>query len=158
MGLDAHVRCSCIKDGRAKPHPFPDRLLFDETAEPYLRESPSLEDWKVHDRWFADSCEHHGYLISERLGNISMIAHIRESLRELESRPGPRFPILLQEVAYNGIHTGDSIRYENAQGLLKEVEAVLRRADILEADEKEFFCKMKRLCEASIETHNPIVF
>ena len=158
MGLDAHVRCSCIRDGRARADPFPERLLFDEAAGPYLGGDPSLEDSITHDRWFDDSCEHHGYVISERLGNISMIAHIREFLVGLQGRPRPRFPILLQQVVYDGTHSGDYISHEQAPTLLKEVEVVLQSADILDANEKEFFTSLKRLCLASIETQNPIVF
>ena len=33
MALDGHVRCKCIREGRAKPHPFPDSLIFDETGQ-----------------------------------------------------------------------------------------------------------------------------
>src|SRR6516164_10734090 len=32
MGLDASVRCNCIKEGRALAHPFPELLVFDEPA------------------------------------------------------------------------------------------------------------------------------
>ena len=39
MALDAFVRCTCIREGKAKPHPFPDRLTFDESrrADAYRR-------------------------------------------------------------------------------------------------------------------------
>jgi hypothetical protein len=158
MGLDAHVRCACIRDGLAKSHPFPDRLTLDETAEPVLTGDPSEEDWLVHDRWFADSCEHSGYLLSERLGNISMASHLREFLRPLEGHPRPRFPILLEKVLYDGTHSGDWIPSERTVDLLKEVETVLHSKDILADSEKEFFLSMKKLCRASIETGNPIVF
>lgn len=158
MGLDAHVRCRCIQDGRAKPHPFPERLIVDETANPVLTGEPSDEESTVHDRWLAESCEHAGYLVSERLGNISMIAHLREFLRALQGDPGPRFPILLAKVVYDGTHSGDWISSEKAAGLLQEVNTILHSGDILADSEKEFFASMKRLCEASIETGNPIVF
>jgi len=158
MGLDAYVRCTCIRDGRAKPHPFPDRLVFDEKAEPVLTGDPSTDEWTAHDRWFPESCEHGGYLVSERLGNISLAAHMREFLHGLEGDPGPRFPILLQKVVYDGTHCGDWISSEQAVKLLKEVDIVLHSSDILANSEKEFFSSMKRLCEASVATGNPIVF
>jgi hypothetical protein len=107
MGLDAHVRCRCIQDGLAKPHPFLKRLTLDEAIEPVLGEDSSLEDWRLHDHWFAESCEHGGYSALERLGNISLIKHIREFVRHLQSGPAPRFPILLESVIYDGTHTGD---------------------------------------------------
>ena len=80
MGLDAYLRCRCIQDGLAKPHPLPERLTLDETMEPVLTGDPSMDEWNAHDRWFAESCEHSGYLLSERLGDISMVAHLREFL------------------------------------------------------------------------------
>ena len=156
--LDAYVRCTCIKDGRAKPHPFPERLTFDEAGSPSLTGDPSEDEWDAHDNWFAESCEHAGYLLSLPLGNISRISHLRTFLRGLQGKPGPRFPILLEKVIYNGTHTGDWLPREESPALLKEVETVLHSRDILASSEKEFFENLKQLCEASIETGNPILF
>ena len=156
--LDAYVRCTCIKDGRAKPHPFPERLTFDEAGSPSLTGDPSEEEWDAHDNWFVESCEHGGYLLSLPLGNISRISHLRTFLRGLQGKPGPRFPILLEKVIYNGTHTGDWLPREESPALLKEVETVLHSRDILASSEKEFFENLKQLCEASIETGNPILF
>ena len=158
MSLDAYVRCTCIRDGKAKPHPFPERFILDETAEPVLTGDPSTDEWVAHDRWFAASCEHGGYLLSERLGNISMAAHLREFLRGLQGEPGPKFPVLLKKVVYDGTHSGDSLPIQESPALLREVDLVLGSSDILTKGEKEFFHSMKRLCEASIATGNPIVF
>ena len=158
MGLDAYVRCRCIQDGRAKPHPFPGQFKLDETCEPVLTGEPSTDDWIVHDRWFAASCEHGGYLVSEKLGNVSLIAHVRDFLHCLEGKPGPRFPILLEKVVYDGTHSGDWILSSESADLLKEVNIVLQSNDILTDLEKEFFKSMQRLCQASIETGNPTVF
>ena len=156
--LDAYVRCTCIKDGRAKPHPNPEKLTFDEAGSPELTGDPSEDEWEAHDRWFAESCEHGGYLLSLPLGNISRISHLRTFLRGLQGKPGPRFPILLEKVIYNGTHTGDWLPREESPALLKEVETVLHSRDILANSEKEFFENLKQLCEASIETGNPILF
>jgi hypothetical protein len=158
MGLDAYVRCTCIRDGKAKPHPFPDRLTLDETEEPVLTGDPSTDEWTAHDHWFSESCEHGGYVLCERLGNISLAAHLREFLKGLEGRPGPKFRILLTKVLYNGTHSGDSIPVSMSAELEKEVDTVLHSSDILTDSETEFFASMKRLCRASIETRNPIVF
>jgi hypothetical protein len=49
MALDGGVRCTCIRDGKAKPHPFPDRLTFDESGEPLLTGDPSDDEWEAHD-------------------------------------------------------------------------------------------------------------
>ena len=148
MGLDAKVRCTCLRDNLAKPHPFPERLVFDESGEPALTGNPSTDEWIAHDRWFAESCEHGGYLFSVRLGNISTVAHLREFLHRLEGNSGPRFPVLLEKVLYNDTHGGDWIPNKMSSELSKEVDTVLHSSDILAKSEKEFFNNMKQLCEA----------
>jgi|SRR5580704_9264046 hypothetical protein len=158
MSLDAFVRCTCIRDGKAKPHPFPERLTFDEIGEPTLTGDPSDDEWDAHDHWLGESCEHEGYLVSEALGNITRVGNLRSFLRHLQGKPGPRFPMLLTKVLYDGTHTGDWLSSEQAEKLLKEVDTVLHSSDILAESEKEFFSSMKRLCEASIATGNPIMF
>jgi hypothetical protein len=76
----------------------------------------------------------------------------------LQGKPGPRFPILLEKVLYDGTHTGDWIPAKKTPALLREVETVLHSRDILADSEKEFFDNMKQLCEASLNTGNPIMF
>ena len=158
MSLDAFVRCTCIRDGKAKPHPFPERFTWDESGSPSLSGDPSEDEWEAHDRWVQESCEHEGYLNSEPLGNITRIQHVREFLRGLQGDPGPKFPILLKKVVYDGTHTGDWLPVKESPALLREVNLVLGSSDILTEGEKEFFQTMKRLCEASITTGNPIMF
>ena len=75
-----------------------------------------------------------------------------------KASPGPKFPILLKKVLYDGTHTGDWIPIKESPALLKEVDTVLHSSDILAESEKEFFNNMKQLCEASIATGNPIMF
>jgi hypothetical protein len=158
MALDGFVRCACIREGKAKPHPFPDRLAFDESGEPILSGDPSEEEWEAHDQWLGESCEHEGCLVSVFLGNITRVKNLRSFLRALQGKPGPRFPILLEDVLYDGTHTGDWIAAEKSPALLEEVETVLHSKDILADSEKEFFDNMKQLCDASIQTGNPIRF
>lgn len=158
MALDGFVCCTCIRDGKAKPHPFPDRLTYDESGMPSLTGDPSADEWEAHDEWFADSCEHGGYLLALFLGNITRVKNLRGFLRGLQGKPGPRFPILLEKVLYNGTHTGDWVPRDETPALLKEVDIVLHSRDILADSEKEFFDNMKQLCEASIHTGNPIMF
>ena len=158
MGLDAYVRCRCIQDGQAKPHPFPEKLTLDEIGEAALTGNPSDQEWIAHDRWFDESCEHRGYLVSERLGNVTAVTHLRRFIRALQADPGPRFPVLLAKVVYDGTHSGDWIPSDKAAELLAEVNTIVHSGDILSVPEKEFFASMKRLCEASIKTGNPIVF
>jgi hypothetical protein len=158
MALDGFVRCTCIRDGKAKPHPFPNRLTFDKSGEPILKGDPSEDEWEAHDRWLNHSCEHGGFLLSLFLGNITRVKNLRSFLRALQDTPGPRFPILLEKVLYDGTHTGDWIPVKQSPKLLKEVNTVLRSRDILADSEKEFFDNMKQLCEASIATGNPVMF
>lgn len=158
MALDGFVRCTCIRDGKAKPHPFPERLAFDEIGEPTLTGDPSDEEWEAHDKWLGESCQHQGFLLALFLGNITRVQNLRSFLRGLQGKPGPRFPILLGKVLYDGTHTGDSIPSRQAAKLLQEVETVLHSSDILADSEKEFFNNMKQLCEASVATGNPIMF
>ena len=158
MSLDAFVRCTCIREGKAKPHPLPARLIFDESGEPTLTGDPSEEEWEAHDQWMGESCEHEGCLLSVFLDNITKVGNLRSFLRGLQGSPGPRFPILLEKVLYDGTHTGDWISSKEAAKLLKEVSLVLHSSDILADSEKEFFTNMKLLCEASIATGNPIMF
>jgi hypothetical protein len=72
--------------------------------------------------------------------------------------PGPHFPILLKKVVYDGTHSGDYVPCADTSQLLKEVEVVLHSSDVLDNTEKEFFSSIKRPCEASIVTGNPIIF
>jgi hypothetical protein len=159
LSLDAYVRCTCIRDGKVKaPHPFPELFLWDESGAPSLKGDPSEDEWEAHDRWVQESCEHEGFLVSEFLGNITRAQHVREFLRGLQGDPGPKFPLLLKRVVYDGTHTGDSIPVKLSPALKSEVDLVLGSSDILTDGEKEFFESMKRLCEASIATGNPIMF
>jgi hypothetical protein len=133
-------------------------LVLDETADPLLTGKPTLDDHLMHDRWFDGSCEHGGYLVSERLGNMAMIAHARKLVVSIEQNHGLQFPILKEKVIYNGVHAGDHLSVGQTLELMKEVEAALQSGDVVENMDKGFFAAMKRLCEASIETRNPIVF
>ena len=158
MALDGFVRCTCIREGKAKPHPLPKRLKFGKSGEPYLSGEPTDKEWDAHDRWLSNSCEHEGFLLALFLGNITRVQNLRSFLRALQGKPGPRFPVLLNKVLYNGTHTGDWIPIKYSPALLKEVNTVLHSSDILSDSEKEFFNNMKLLCEASIQTGNPIMF
>jgi hypothetical protein len=158
MSLDGYVRCSCVRKGKAKPHPFPDRLTWDESSAPSLSGDPTEEEWEAHEEWVQNACEHQGFLASEFLGNITRVKNVRDFLKGLQGNPGPKFPMLLKKVVYDGTHTGDWVPANQTAALMKEVDLVLASRDILTPGETEFFESMKRLCEASIATGNPIGF
>lgn len=159
MSLDGYVRCNCIREGKVKkPHPAVGKLVWDESGAPSLSGEPTEEEWEAHDQWVQEACEHEGILASEFLGNITRIQNVREFLRGLQGNPGPKFPILLKKVVYDGTHTGDWVPAKQTPALLKEVNLVLQSSDILTQGEREFFEAMKRLCEASVATGNPVGF
>ncbi len=159
MSLDGYVRCSCIRDGKAKkPHPFPGRLAWEDDGAPSLSGDPDEYEWDAHENWVREACQHEGFLASEFLGNITRIRNVRDFVRGLRGNPGPKFPILLKKVIYDGTHTGDVLPAKDTPKLMKEVNLVLQSSDILTQGEKEFFEAMKRLCEASLESGNPIGF
>jgi len=132
--------------------------MWDETNAPSLNSDATEEEWESHQTWLQQSCEHEGFLASEFLGNITRAKNVRDFLRGLQGEPGPKFPILLKKVVYDGTHTGDWVPVKESPALLREVDQVLASRDILTPGETEFFESMKRLCEASIATGNPIVF
>ena len=159
MSLDGYVRCTCIREGKMKkPHPLPERLRLDESGAPSISGDPTDEEWEAHDEWMQTSCEHQGILVSEFLGNITRVKNVRDFLKGLQGEPGPKFPVLLKRVVYDGTHTGDWLPFRQTPALMKEVDLVLASRDILTSGEREFFESMKRLCEASIATGNPIGF
>jgi hypothetical protein len=162
MGLDAHVRCNCAKEGKTKPFPFPGRLRFDECGEPFLadstgNESQDLEELLRFDEWqWHQGCEHRGFLAEVRIGNISYVGAIRAWIRSEETLTGQRFPVLLEKVVYSGFHGGDCLRGPDVQALERELGVLesMREGEL----HHEFHRSMKLLCEASLASGNPIVF
>src|SRR5262245_77220 len=122
MGLDAHVRCNCAKEGKTKPFPFPGRLVFDRCGEPFLangdgEESKDLSELLQFDQWTdSPGCGHdRGMLASVRIGNIALVGHVRNWIGAKEKDSGQRFAVLSDKVVYNGIHCGDCISCSDAQ-------------------------------------------
>jgi hypothetical protein len=153
MGLDARVRCNCIKEGSALPHPFPELLAFDETDEPTLKGDGDTDLRQKHDKWYRDSCPHSGYLVEKRLGNFAAVAYVRGFL---ENNSPHSFPLLLKRVVYSGTHSGDWVAASEVLQLLTET----RRLQGLTNDPLilQFTNDVVDLAEASIATGNPIVF
>jgi hypothetical protein len=69
MGLDASVRCNCIREGKARQHPFPE-VLIDDDASPYLELWASAAQRRIHAEWVPQSCEHGGFRTQYLLGNV----------------------------------------------------------------------------------------
>ena|ERR1051325_2924512 len=162
MGLDAHVRCNCAKEGKTRPFPFPGRLAFDECGEPFLLNNDGqveedLAKLMQFDRWESNQgCEHDRFLVNIRLGNISYVGHIREWIKAKETLTEQKFPVLLEKVVYSGSHCGDCISSSDAQRLFHELQLL---STFVENDfHREFTENMKQLCGASLASGNPIVF
>jgi len=155
MGLDASVRCNCIKHGVAAPHPFPNLLRLDETGEPILESADeiSLDIWLEHDRWFRRSCSHGGYLLQKRLGNYALIGHVRS---RIELMPHHAFPLLRERVVYSGVHAGDFIKASDSVRLLEEAQRLRQIPD--DAILQQFATDLIELAKVSVATGNPIVF
>jgi hypothetical protein len=155
MGLDASVRCNCIKNGIAAPHPFPDLLRLDETSEPILKgaDEMPLDIWLEHDLWFRRSCSHGGYLLQERLGNASLVGHIRSVMSAIPHDP---YPVLQERVIHSGVHAGDFIRAEVSVRLLEEAQRLRQLSN--DAILQQFAADLIELAETSVATGNPIVF
>lgn len=164
MTLDAGVRCNCIKEGKAKRHPFPDLLVLDPVDGPTLKPSATEEQWEAHEEWLNDPkiCKHGGWIDGDFLGNVVLAENMRNALRKIEKETDEIFPILLDEVVVNGTHTGDVVESIDAKRLLNEAETAekLFPKHVPDATPfmKEFLKKMQRLAKASIATNNPIQF
>jgi hypothetical protein len=159
MGLDAHVRCNCAKEGKAKPFPVPGKLTFDECGEPhYPTEELTPEQLLACDRWGYDwGCKHHGYLVKSRIGNVSLVAYVSEQLEAAKRRRIGDFAILLSKVVYSGSHAGDCLTNDDAQLILAELQA-LKSLGNGDKTIRDFAATMHKLCEASIASGNHIMF
>jgi hypothetical protein len=155
VGLHIHVRCTCIADGLAAPHPNPNLLRFDENGDPYLDwEQAKPEQWESHERWIKSGCPHEdGYLLFKHLGNIGSIAHVRA---HISTQTKTHFPFMMAKVIYSGTHCGDSIPTTDAEVLLTESKLLLDGT--LDPDVRRFAFDLIDVCLASLKTGNPIVF
>ena len=99
-----------------------------DATRPSLTGELDEDEWEAHEQWVQTSCEHEGFLVSEFLGNITRIQNVREFLRGLQGNPGPKFPILLKKVVYDGTHTGDWVPVKQISGSVEGSQPVLDRA------------------------------
>ena len=105
MSLDGFGRCACIRDGKARPHPFPDRLIFDESGEPRADGRSPEEEGEAHDQWLGESCQHDGYLLSLFLGNITAVdtvLHCSDILEDYEKEFSNNMKLLCEAGAATG--------------------------------------------------------
>jgi hypothetical protein len=160
MSLDAMVYCDCYERGKIRrPPPRPEVVTVDESGEVVLTcNQPGTDERGFYD-WLATACEHgpRGRLLSYRLGNIALVA----LLRSLLAREPNRFPILLTQVRYNGVHGGDFLSIEEVERLVPEVEHLKEVHADKEGHEplvREFERQMRRLVQAALSVGKPIAF
>jgi hypothetical protein len=96
-------------------------------------------------------------VVQKHLGNIAMIAFLREQVGKLENADH-RFPIILKRVICNGVHCGHEIAVGDVSELKKELALLAASELITDEDVKRFVDDMNELCDASLLTENPIVF
>ena len=159
MALDAHVCCNCFERGRLRSPPPPGCDLSVSDDGGLLCGSDDLEVQMSFDRWQqSGACEHEdGYLVAHRIGNIALVAELRNEL----SRWPDRFRMILSRVVYNGVHCGDFIPAAEVPLLVPEVGAL---ADFHYSDPemerfmRDFESQMRELVEASLRVGKPISF
>ena len=160
MSLDA-VFCDCFKKGNVRtPPPQPALVYVEETTGQVLFrwDAPDADQHRFYD-WLASACEHGpmGELVSLRLGNIALIAF----LRELFGKTPSQFPILLSKVVYNGVHGGDRLDLQDVERLATEMDSV-HALHCLDPNEEEllrkFEAQMLDLIRAARSVGRPIVF
>ena len=159
MGLDAHVCCTCFRDGNLKTPPPPNIDVYIEDDGSLNCRNSDLESQIEFDAWaYSAACEHEaGDLVNHRIGNISLVACLRA---ELSQHPQD-FPVLMTKVVCSGTHCCDWISRDDVNELRPELD---RLANFTCADPdnqqwiKHLLDAMRDLVSASDQTGNPIVF
>lgn len=165
MGLDASVWCNCIETRKLHtPHPFPEFLTLDKSGRPDFN-SDDMEKITAHDEWeYSSPCEHDQCrLVSHYLGNIDLVASLRESVNKLSNNAEAEYPVLWSEVIYSGTHCGDFLTVDEVRRLKVEIFN-LKSHDFssLNAQDIQYFQhfleQMDELIEASLSVNKPISF
>lgn len=158
MGLDAYVYCDCFEQNRL--HSVPNQQWQVRVADDGSRmtESDDLEDQIAFDQWNASACDHEdGIWMSERIGNISLVATLR-TLLEAEVH---RLPVLLENVLYSGSHCGDWLTLEQVKALeqeLKIASSICCPDPVADQYLQNFIRTLQRLLSCSLQLHKPIAF
>jgi hypothetical protein len=92
--------------------------------------------------------------ISKRLGNISLIAFLREEAKLLLDNDS----VVLSKVLYSGTHAGDVIGSESLSQLETELRQVQQSERHVSKAMVEFITDVQELVIAARQEGNPIVF
>ena len=160
MGLHAVVYCDCFERGKVRELPPQPELVYVEPSGQvsFKWDAPNADQHRFYD-WLAKACDHGpmGELVFHRLGNISLIAFLREIL----SKTPERFPVLLAKVLYDGTHGGDYLGLEEVSAVAAEVAALRAVGDTQPHNEaliRGFERQMSELVEAAQRLAKPIAF
>ncbi|HSY90057.1 MAG TPA: hypothetical protein VK812_01730 [Candidatus Binatus sp.] len=146
MGLDAVVY-------RNKQH-----LPFDADAAGAYREPTTGEyycaDLAVEQSFDRKYPSETRASISKRLGNVSLIAFLREEAKLYLDKNS----VVLSKVLYSGTHAGDVIGSESLSRLEAELRQVQRSERHVSKEMVEFITDLQELIIAARLEGNPIVF
>lgn len=183
MALDAQVYCDCLEKGRVSGVQAEGiEVKIEPDGSSRLYKKGKLVD---HDHYDYDiyTCDHTDrVLVGHRLGNIGLISLLRFELK----RDVAQFPILLQKVIHDGIHSGDWLCLETVREMQAELErlrdfktigtkaqtgftaALLQDLGLIKGSYvgaeasaqfvREFRAQMLELSEASLSIGKPIAF
>ena len=159
MGLDATVYCDCFEKGDLKTAPNPKWEVFVTPEGDRATTAPDLKTQMAFDQWsWSQACVHErGVLIDNRIGNISLVAFLREMLK----RTPDKFPIMLTKVVYSGTHCGDFLSVQEVEALQSEVSHLSQVHGDNEEDEcflRDFQEQIHELVECALRVNKPIVF
>lgn len=159
MALDAVVYCDCFETGLLREPP-PPGCNIQVAADGRLNcQTDESEVEMAFDQWLASrACDHEdGVLVHHWIGNIGLVAVLREKLSEMPVR----FPIILNAVIYDGIHCGDFIEYPRLHLLKPEVEALTEihcSEPGMENLVRAFETQMRDLLDSALRVRKPISF
>jgi hypothetical protein len=124
MGLDGHVQCNCIKEGKIKTPPFDLNLIKYENNIYDISEDVDDKTFYSFLKWKENACKHRGlYYVSERVSNISGSNFLWSAI----SKAGEEnFPIL------KTIWGTDYLKPEKAKEALQEVEFLKSKINEME--------------------------
>jgi hypothetical protein len=97
------------------------------------------------------------YAVGYRLGNNKYIEHARAEIARFAKERGLALPILLDQVLYEGGHSGDIIPLKDVPALKRELR-FLAQDRKLSPDLLDLLSRITKLADAAIQHSNPIAF
>jgi hypothetical protein len=159
VSLDAYIFCDCFERGRLRSPPPPGCTLSVRDNGGLSCGSHDRGVRAAFDRWCkSEACEHSdGCLVWHRIGNIAQVASLGAELSQWPER----FPIILSQVIFNGVHCGDFVPADEMSELEDEVDE-LARVHCAEPDMerlmRRFEAQMREFVAAALRVGKPLAF